>query len=323
MSLDEAKITQPMQTIQSLPTEIRGRADWLKQQFDAGPETLRQAHNQLADALQETDAAAQLGAAVPGEGALPETTPSSVQGVLNALLALLQAHKADTGNPHAVTAAQAGAYSKAETDAAINQKVVDIGAADMTRAVYDPRGRAADIFAVTDALTAALSAQAEAQAAQVQVFSATLLASGWAEETQTPETPPTPEEGGGEEGGDAGAQPAAEGDEAGTPGESGETPAADAVTVYTQTAPCAGLLAAYDLEAPQVAATGTRETDAARKEGLDALCEAGNFGETLDGQLKWICYGSHPTVDLPLRLRRAAVAEAGTQSGSGEVSGNG
>lgn len=300
MSLNEAKITQEMKNIQSLPTEIRGKADWLKAQFDAGPETLRQAHNKLIDAIQEPDAAAQLGAVVPGDGELPEDTPGSVQGVLEAVLAKEQAHEADSANPHGVTAAQVGAYSKEETDAAIAQKVVEIGAADMTRAVYDPSGRATDIFAVTDALAGQLTAQAAAQAEQVRVFAATLLADGWVEEPQTPE--------GGEEGG-GDAEPAAEGTEA-------------APIVYTQTVPCAGLLAAYDLEAPQVESTGEYAADLARKEALDALCEAGNFGETLDGQLRWICYGGHPTVDLPLRLRRAVAPEAGgDQADGGQSSG--
>lgn len=147
-----------------------------------------------------------------------------------------------------------------------------------------------------------LQNQVDAVAADVRVFTATLLADGWVEEPQTPE-------GGGD------AEPAAEGTEA-------------APIVYTQTVPCAGLLAAYDLEAPQVESTGEYAADLARKEGLDALCEAGNFGETLDGQLRWICYGGHPTADLPLRLRRAVVPEA--QAGSAdsgpdaeEVPGNG
>lgn len=134
-----------------------------------------------------------------------------------------------------------------------------------------------------------LQNQVDALAADVRVFTATLLADGWVEETpQTPEESATP-----------------------------------AVAVYTQTAPCAGLLAAYDLEAPQVESTGEYAADLARKEALDALCEAGNFGETLDGQLRWICYGGHPTVDLPLRLRRAAVAavQGGDQADGGQSSG--
>ena len=37
-----------------------------------------------------------------------------------------------------MTAAQAGAYSKAETDAAISAKVVELGAGDMAKSIYDP-----------------------------------------------------------------------------------------------------------------------------------------------------------------------------------------
>lgn len=128
-----------------------------------------------------------------------------------------------------------------------------------------------------------LQQQVDALAADVRVFTATLLADGWAETAATETTP----------------------------------------AFYTQTVPCAGLLAAYDLEAPQVESTGEYAADLARKEALDALCEAGNFGETLDGQLRWICYGGHPTVDLPLRLRRAVAPEAGgDQADGGQSSGS-
>lgn len=78
---------------------------------------------------------------------------------------------------------------------------------------------------------------------------------------------------------------------------------------YTQTVDCPGLLEAYDVEAPQVTSTGQQEQDAALKDGLDALCEAGNSGETLDGQLQWTCYNGHPEIDLPLRLRRVKYME--------------
>ncbi|MCM1295671.1 MAG: hypothetical protein NC311_09030, partial [Muribaculaceae bacterium] len=90
----------------------------------------------------------------------------------------------------------------------------------------------------------------DALADGVQIFEALFPADGW-----------TPE--------------AAEGAGDGTEDDGGPA-------VWTQTAACPGLLAAYDLEAPQVPVVGVRETDAALKEGLDALCEAGNSGETLD-----------------------------------------
>ena len=61
-----------------------------------------------------------------------------MQAVLAALKGLLDDHEGDTSNPHNVTASQTGAYTKAETDAKIDDKIVDIGSADMQRAVYDP-----------------------------------------------------------------------------------------------------------------------------------------------------------------------------------------
>lgn len=277
-------------------------------------EVLAPALNELAGQLEAPAAAGSLGATVP-EG-LPENTPQTVQGALNALRELTGAHAARADNPHGVTAAQAGAYTKEETDAAISQRVVEIGAADMTQAVYDPTGQRRDLFAAIDGARAGLQTQLDTLAAanaalgaEVQVFACTLLADGWQAQ---------PAEGGGEteEGGEAAAAQA-EGETGGDEG-SGETEP-PAVTVYTQTVACPGLLAAYDLEAPQVPTTGVQATDAALKEGLDALCEAGNSGETLDGQLSWTCYGSHPTVDLPLRLRRAAAKSAPDTGGEPET----
>lgn len=77
--------------------------------------------------------------------------------------------------------------------------------------------------------------------------------------------------------------------------------------VWTQTVDCPDMLPSYDTEAPETPSTGNKETDTARKEALDVLCEAGNSGETLDGAFKWTCYGSHPEVDLPLRLRASVL----------------
>ena len=279
-------------------------------------EVLAPALNELAGQLEAPAAAGLLGAAVPA--GLPESTPQTVQGVLDAVQggasAALAQHTARTDNPHEVTAAQAGAYTRAETDAAIAQRVVEIGASDMTQAVYDPTGQRRDVFAEIGGAKAGLQTQLDTLAAanaalgaEVQVFACTLLADGWQ---------PLPAEGGGgaASGGETAAAQA--GDDTGGSEGGGETEP-PAVTVYTQTVPCPGLLAAYDLEAPQVPTTGVQATDAALKEGLDALCEAGNCGETLDGQLKWTCYGSHPTVDLPLRLRRAMV-ESAPDAGGGQ-----
>ena len=73
---------------------------------------------------------------------------------------------------------------------------------------------------------------------------------------------------------------------------------------YTQTVDCVGMRADYMVSAPQVTTTGVKATDAALKEGLDALCEAGNSGKTLDGQIQWTCYSTPPTVDLPVTFVR-------------------
>lgn len=108
-------------------------------------EVLAPAHNQLADQLEAATAAASLGAAPPE--ALPQDTSATVQGVLEAVLEEVQAHAARADNPHAVTAAQTGAYTKAEADAAIARRVVEIGTGDMAQAVYDPTGQKKDVFA--------------------------------------------------------------------------------------------------------------------------------------------------------------------------------
>lgn len=53
-------------------------------------------------------------------------------------------HKADVVNPHKVTALQVEAYTKIETDKAINDKVQEIGSSDMTKAEYaegQPEGK--------------------------------------------------------------------------------------------------------------------------------------------------------------------------------------
>lgn len=89
--------------------------------------------NAMVEALQAATAAASLGAAAP-DG----LDGSTVQDLLNALKKFADAHLADESNPHNVTATQTGAYTKAETDQAINNKVVAIGSGDMAQAVYDP-----------------------------------------------------------------------------------------------------------------------------------------------------------------------------------------
>ena len=103
--------------------------------------------NALTAQLESTGGAA-VGAAVP-EG-LPGGTPATVQGVLNGLNEARQAHTARQDNPHAVTAEQTGAYTRQETEQAIDRRVLEIGAGDMARAEYDPDGRRQDVYAYAD-----------------------------------------------------------------------------------------------------------------------------------------------------------------------------
>jgi hypothetical protein len=86
--------------------------------------------NQLVDDLAAPSAASQIGAAGKNR---------TVQG-----------HIDNLENPHNVTAEQVGAYTKGQTDAAISDRISQIGSADMTQAMYDPTGRQRDIFAYAD-----------------------------------------------------------------------------------------------------------------------------------------------------------------------------
>ena len=88
--------------------------------------------NQLVDDLSNPSAASQIGA--------------------NGKNRTVQGHIDNLENPHNVTAAQVGAYTKSETDAAISDRISQIGSADMTQAMYDPTGKHQDIFAYADSL---------------------------------------------------------------------------------------------------------------------------------------------------------------------------
>lgn len=86
--------------------------------------------NQLVDDLGAPSAAGQIGAAGKNR---------TVQG-----------HIDNLENPHNVTAAQVGAYTKGQTDKVISDRISQIGSADMTQAMYDPTGKHQDIFAYAD-----------------------------------------------------------------------------------------------------------------------------------------------------------------------------
>lgn len=111
-------------------------------------EVIVPAFNALIDAMMSESSASDSGAEVPDR--LPEDTGKTVQAVLDAIVAYIDAHKKDRENPHVVTAEQVGAYTREQTDSAINEKIVEIGTGDMQQAVYDPTGQRKDIFAETN-----------------------------------------------------------------------------------------------------------------------------------------------------------------------------
>ena len=123
------------------------------------------AHNQLCEQLEAEAAAADIGAAVPGQGDMPPETPKKLQSVLEAMLAWAKEKlglKADT----------ASTYTKQQVDEAINEKVAAIGAGDMTMAVYDPESKKKPYMPAEEAMAKAVyDPQGEgvvAQAAQAQ-----------------------------------------------------------------------------------------------------------------------------------------------------------
>lgn len=89
------------------------------------------AFNRLVEELLADTAAENIGAKLDGMSA-----GRTLQAVLAELNTRQNTHAQKTDNPHAVTAAQAGAYTKQETDDAIDKKVQAIGAADMSKAEY-------------------------------------------------------------------------------------------------------------------------------------------------------------------------------------------
>lgn len=128
--------------------------DAMKAKFEeTAKELLAPKYNKLANQMESETASESLGAKVP-EG-LPEETEKTVQAVLLALMLYVQAHEKNQENPHVVTAEQVGAYSKEQTDKAINDKVVAIGGGDMAMSVYDPDMLRKPIYkAIDDAVEA-------------------------------------------------------------------------------------------------------------------------------------------------------------------------
>lgn len=151
------------------------------------------AHNRLCEELEAEDAAADIGAAVPGDGDIPPETPKKLQSVLEAMLAWakerlgLKADKADT-------------YTKRQVDEAINEKVVAIGSGDMTMAVYDPENKKKPYIPAQEAMAKAVydpqntGAVAQAQNAAHAALAGAVQA--YAPPAQEPEPEPGEETGG-------------------------------------------------------------------------------------------------------------------------------
>lgn len=135
--------------VELLDDQPEMQPDAMKAKFEeTAKQLLAPKHNTLVEQLEAETAAASLGAAVPT--GLSGQTTKTVQAVLAALMVYIQAHEQKDDNPHDVTAAQTGAYTKAETDSAINAKITQIGAGDMAKATYDPQNKATDIYAYAD-----------------------------------------------------------------------------------------------------------------------------------------------------------------------------
>lgn len=93
------------------------------------------AFNRLVDELLADTAAENIGAKLDGM-----SSGRTLQAVLAELNTRQNTHAQKTDNPHAVTAEQVGAYTKQETDNAIDKKVEAIGAADMSKSEFAQPG---------------------------------------------------------------------------------------------------------------------------------------------------------------------------------------
>lgn len=91
--------------------------------------------------------------------------------------AAVAAHADRTDNPHGVTAAQVGAYTKAETEAQIDKKVQAIGGAYMVKAVYDTHNKGTDVYDYADD-----TAQTHANAVAAK-YTGKLTLDGWVAST--------------------------------------------------------------------------------------------------------------------------------------------
>lgn len=131
--------------VENLPDRPALQPQEAKEKFEeTAKKLLAPKINKLIEALIDVTAAAQIGAEVPEK--LPEETEKNVQAVLQAVLDKVLEHEGKKDNPHEVKAEQTGAYTKEETNQALDDKMKAIGAGDMAKSIYDPQGRKRDIF---------------------------------------------------------------------------------------------------------------------------------------------------------------------------------
>ena len=158
--------------VENLPDRPALQPQEAKEKFEeTAKKLLAPKINKLIEALIDATAAAAIGAAVPD--ALPEATEKNVQAVLQAVLSKLMEHERDTDNPHEVKADQVGAYTKQETDEALDAKMQDIGAGDMAKSVYDTKGIGRDIYIYSD------EKDQELEKKGIFLYKATFLLDGW------------------------------------------------------------------------------------------------------------------------------------------------
>lgn len=117
--------------------------------------------NRLVDELGEETAAGNIGMTVPST--MPPETGATVGEIVTE-------HIENKENPHGVTAAQVGAYTKDETDAAIDQKVQAIGAADMSKAEFAENGEYGVVDKAKSAETADMAETAYASDDGIKVY---------------------------------------------------------------------------------------------------------------------------------------------------------
>lgn len=158
--------------------------------------------NKLAEQLEAETGAGSIGAQIPD--GLPEDTAKTVQAVLIALMIYVQTHEEKQDNPHNVNAEQVGAYTKAQTDKVIDEKVVEIGAGDMSMSVYDPGAKRLPIYTEIENAerrmeekngqkmeTSLYDPQGKNQdifAYGTHLYKATFLLDGWSEESPYTQT---------------------------------------------------------------------------------------------------------------------------------------